>query len=103
MQLYGLTIAEAQDLLKTKQISAQELTTHLAELEAQGFTTIAGVLSAETIERAKRVILDRVEAATGQRIDPQTATAADYEGMTYLPYLLYDDEVFEEIMRNVPS
>jgi aspartyl-tRNA(Asn)/glutamyl-tRNA(Gln) amidotransferase subunit A len=31
MQLYGLTIAEAQDLLKTKQISAQELTRAVLE------------------------------------------------------------------------
>ena len=79
-------------------IDAAELGPHLVELEAQGFTTIRGVLSEATIERAKAAILDRAEHLTGQRIDPGSATAADYEGMTYLPYLLYDDEVFEEIL-----
>jgi hypothetical protein len=80
------------------EISEQRLQPNLVELEAQGFTTIPGVLSDETIERAKRAILGRVEGVTGQKIDPQAATAQDYEGMTYLPYLLYDDEVFEEIL-----
>ncbi len=80
------------------EIGAQELEPHLVELEAQGFTTIPAVLPEQTIERAKRVILDRVERLTGRQIDSETATAEDYEGMTYLPYLLYDDEIFEEIL-----
>lgn len=75
-----------------------ELEAHLLEMETQGFTTIPGVLSEATIGRAKRAILDRVEAATGRKVDPDKATVDDYEGMTYLPYLLYDDEVFEEIL-----
>jgi ectoine hydroxylase-related dioxygenase (phytanoyl-CoA dioxygenase family) len=80
------------------EIGVQDLQPHLLELETQGFTTIPRVLSDETIETAKRAILKRVERATGRRIDPEKATADDYEGMTYLPYLLYDDEVFEEIL-----
>lgn len=79
-------------------IRDEDLEQHLVALETQGFTTIRNVLSADLIERAKQAILRRVEAATGRRIDPLTATAQDYEGMTYLPYLLYDDEVFEEIL-----
>lgn len=80
------------------EIRAQRLEPHLVELETQGYTTIPGVLSAETVERAKDAILRRVESVTGRRIDPENATIEDYEGMTYLPYLLYDDEIFEEIL-----
>lgn len=79
-------------------ITNEDLNQHLVELETQGFTTIRGVLSAATMARAKAAILRRVEKATGRKIDPDTATQQDYEGMTYLPYLLYDDEVFEEIL-----
>ncbi len=71
---------------------------NVLELETQGYTVIPGVLDEATIERAKAAILARVEADTGRRIDPDTATAADFEGMQYLPYLLYEDEVFERIL-----
>ena len=81
-----------------ERIRALDLESHLVELETRGFTTPPGVLPAETIDQAKRSILDRVARTTGRRIDPLTATAADQEGMTYLPYLLYEDEVFEEIL-----
>jgi len=80
------------------EIGALDLAPHLVELETQGFTTIPGVLTEETIERTKRAIIGRVEKNTGRKIDPETATAQDYEGMTYLPYLLYDDQIFEEIL-----
>ncbi len=79
-------------------IADLELNEHLIELETRGYTTVRGVLSAQTVERAKAAILERVERDTGRRIDPQTATADDYEGMTYLPYMLYDDAVFEEVL-----
>lgn len=71
---------------------------NLLALETHGFTVIEGVLSEETLERAKSAILRRVERDTGRTIDPANATVDDYEGMNYLPYLLYDDEVFEEIL-----
>ena len=71
---------------------------HVVELETQGFTTLKGVLSGDQIDRARNAILDRVERKTGCRIDLQTATEQDFQGMTYVPYLLYDDEVFEEIL-----
>jgi ectoine hydroxylase-related dioxygenase (phytanoyl-CoA dioxygenase family) len=74
------------------------LNDHLSELETRGYTTIKGVLTEDRIRRAKEAILDRVEQMTGKRIDPTTATEDDYQGMSYLPYLLYDNEVFEEIL-----
>ena len=71
---------------------------HLIELETRGFTTIEGVLSKGTVERAQAAILDRVEQETGSRIDIETATEDDFEGLKYIPYLLYDDEVFEAVL-----
>jgi ectoine hydroxylase-related dioxygenase (phytanoyl-CoA dioxygenase family) len=44
------------------------------------------------------VILRRVTRTTGRHIDLETETGAGLTGTTYLPYLLYDDEVFERIM-----
>ena len=79
-------------------IDRLSLNSHLNELETQGWTTIKGVLSQNTIERAINALLDRVEKNTGKRIDIETATEDDFGTMDYLPYMLYDDEVFEEVM-----
>ncbi len=80
------------------QIAGLGLNERLIELETQGFTVLPGVLSEDKIARAKAAILHRVVRNTGRPIDPATATAADFEGMQYIPYLLYDDPVFEEIL-----
>ena len=79
------------------------LNENLVELDAQGYTTIRGVLSEDQIERAKQALLNRVEENTGSRVDIGTATSEDFQSamgtsMDYLPYMLYDDEVFEEIL-----
>ena len=74
------------------------LADNLIEIEAAGFTTLKGVLSQEVVERAIDAILDHIEATTGKRIDVNTATEEDYRGMTYLPYLLYQNQVFEDIL-----
>lgn len=71
---------------------------NLIDLETSGYTTIHGVLSEDTMARARQAILARVERDSGKRVDIEAATEDDYEGMTYLPYLLYDAEVFEEIL-----
>ena len=75
-----------------------DLEKNVLELEEHGFTTIPGVLSADTIARATRAIVDRVERETGERIDVETETGDRLKGMSYLAYLLYDDPVFEEIL-----
>ena len=51
----------------------------------------------------RTAILRRVESNTGKKIDPDTATAEDLSGglgvgNNYQHYMLYDDEVFEEIL-----
>jgi len=74
------------------------LSDHLIELETVGYTALRGVLSPDRIERAKAAILARVERATGKRIDIETESGRQITGMSYIPYLLYDDEVFEEIL-----
>ena len=76
---------------------------NLIELETIGYTTVKGVLSEDRIQRAKNAILRRVESNTGKKIDPDTATAEDLSGglgvgNNYQHYMLYDDEVFEEIL-----
>ncbi|MEJ2087246.1 MAG: hypothetical protein P8Y69_01915, partial [Gammaproteobacteria bacterium] len=79
-------------------IAALDLDKNLIELETRGYTTIRSVLPEDTVERAKAAILARVEQDSGKRIDIERATAEDFEGMKYIPYLLYDHEVFEEIL-----
>lgn len=80
------------------QIEALGLNQHLLELEVQGFTVLPDLLSQETIERAQAAILRRVERLSGTPIDPQAAGAADFNGMQYQHYLLFDDPVFPEIL-----
>jgi len=89
----GKALARVMD-----EISKLGLKDHLLELEAVGYTTIKGVLSDRQITSAKRAILDRVEEGTGNKIDLENASMDDFQGMTYVPYLLYDDEIFEEIL-----
>ena len=79
-------------------INELDLARHVVELETHGFTTIEGVISAPLVERAKHAILNRVARTSGRELDEHTASSEDIEGMTYIPYLLYEDEVFEEIL-----
>ena len=74
------------------------MSSHLLELELQGFTVVPGVLSEDRVNRAKEAILRRVEKRTGKKIDPDTAQPEDFHGMQYQPYLIFDDPVFQEIL-----
>jgi ectoine hydroxylase-related dioxygenase (phytanoyl-CoA dioxygenase family) len=80
------------------QITELGLDSNLLELETQGFTTLPGVLSEGQIERARSAIVQRVAQETGRQVDLESESGRGFEGVTYVPYLLYDDEVFEEIM-----
>jgi len=71
---------------------------NLIELETRGFTTIPGVLSENQIKLAKEAIIARAEETTKKTVDIDSESGEGYEGMTYLPYLLYDNEIFEEIL-----
>ena len=74
------------------------LQAHVLELETLGFSVIPGVLSAAQVARAQAVILERYAKDTGHRVDPHTEDGARISGQTYLPYLLYDDPVFADIL-----
>lgn len=71
---------------------------NLLELITEGYTVVRGALSPDTVERAKSAILNTVATRTGHRIDPNAALPADYRGMDYIPYLVFDDPVFQEIL-----
>jgi ectoine hydroxylase-related dioxygenase (phytanoyl-CoA dioxygenase family) len=76
---------------------------NLVELDTQGYTIIRGVLSEDQIERAQQALLNRMEKTTGKRVDIDTATSDDVQSslghsLEYIPYMLYDDEVFEGIL-----
>jgi ectoine hydroxylase-related dioxygenase (phytanoyl-CoA dioxygenase family) len=77
-------------------IHALGLTEKLAELEANGFAVIRGVLDEDEIARAKRAIKARVEERIGGKVDLEEETS--FKGMQYIPHLIDDDEVFTAIL-----
>ena len=79
-------------------VSEYGLEENLIELETKGYTTLHGVLSEEQMSRARDAIVARVERTTGKKIDIHTESGENLTGLNYIPYMLYDDEVFEEIM-----
>lgn len=79
-------------------ISELGLNDHLLALETDGYTVLRGVLSVDQIERASTAILERAAKLAGQPIDIERETGELWGGQRYIPYLLYDDEVFEEIL-----
>ncbi len=57
-----------------RQIRDLGLETNLAELEAFGFTTIEGALSAEQTDRARNAIVKAAEQKWGRSIDIEEET-----------------------------
>jgi len=88
--------ALARILAKVREL---ELDENLIELETQGYTVLKGVLSPTTIERANEAIVKSTERFTGRTgIDIANEDGSKLKGMTYVPRLLYDDPVFEEVL-----
>ena len=81
-----------------QEIQALGLAENVIELDTVGYTIVPNVLDQTTVERTLAAILARVDELTGKRVDLKTATAEDFQGMTYLPYLIYDDPVFTEVL-----
>src|SRR5262245_57677219 len=79
-------------------IRALGLEENVVELEMVGYTTLKNVLSPDVIAQAQAAILRRVMKTTGKHVDLDSETGEGLTGTTYLPYLLYDDEVFEQIL-----
>ena len=77
-------------------IEKLDLNANVTELETKGYTTIKAVLSETQIERAQQAIVASVEKKTGKTVD--LVTSKGFRGWHYVPHMLYDDEVFEDIM-----
>ncbi len=73
-----------------------DLERNLIDLTTQGYSVVPAVLTPAQIDRAKAAIVRRVQQHSGRRVD--LSTGAGFEGQTYVPYLLYDDPVFEEVL-----
>ena len=71
---------------------------HVRHLDAWGYTVIKGALDDHQITAARRAISRRVERVYGCSPDLLEAKKEDFSGLSYLPYLLYDDPVFPEIL-----
>lgn len=78
-------------------IRALGLDQNLIDLETQGFTVLKGVLTPTTIARATDAIVRSTERFTGKS-GINVESGSDLKGMTYVPHLLYDDPVFEEVL-----
>jgi ectoine hydroxylase-related dioxygenase (phytanoyl-CoA dioxygenase family) len=70
------------------------------ELEAQGYTILRNQLTPAQVERAKAGIVARVERTTGRRVNLDDESGASFKGMQYIPYMLYEDPVYEDILMN---
>ncbi len=74
------------------------LAAQLLELGAQGYTVVRGAMPPALVERTKAAIVARVQRTTGRIVDLDGESGAQFRGMQYIPYLLYDDPVFEEVL-----
>ncbi len=81
-----------------RRIEELDLGQHLKELEIDGFTVVPNVLSSDQIDRATMAILRYVERHSGNKLNLETAASSDFHGMMYQHYLLFEDDVFPEIM-----
>jgi hypothetical protein len=79
-----------------REIRALGLESHLAELEAFGFTVIEGALSQQQVKGARDAILAISEERFGRRLDLETES--DYADLQFIPFLLFKDPVFREVL-----
>ena len=104
MSAQAIQAPDQQALARTlATIDGLGLNDNLIELDTRGYTIVRGVLSGEQVERAKAAILKRVEARVGKPVDPDEVTEDDFQSpmgtsLDLVGYLLYDDQVFEEVL-----
>jgi len=96
---------EIQDWVATKelnevyrQIRELGLETNLAELEAFGFTVIEDALSPGLTKELREAILRVAEDFIGRPLDVDNET--EYEGLKFVPYLIFRDPVFKRSVLN---
>ena len=81
-----------------REIRGLGLESHLAELDAFGFTVVEDALSAPLVSRLRAVILDVAAERLGRGLDLDAEEKL--EGVEYIPYLLFRDPAFEEMLLN---
>jgi len=80
-----------------EELDSLGLNANLAELESVGYTTIKGALSPELVARARESIIRAMERKTGAIVDIETESGEIFNGVSLAHYLLFEDEVFEDI------
>lgn len=73
------------------------LETHLGELESVGYTTVKGAISPDQAARARAAIIRVMERKSGHAVDLTAESGEQFGGISLAHYLLFEDEVFEEI------
>ena len=81
-----------------REIRSLGLEANLAELEAFGFTVIPDALSPALTKELKETVLRVAEEWTGRSLDPDNET--EYEGLRFVPFLLFKDPVFKRSVMN---
>lgn len=81
-----------------REIRALGLEPNLAELEAYGFTVIEGALDADLTAALRSRVVDITAARLGRPLDVDGETA--YRGLQFVPYLLFQDDLFRRALLN---
>jgi hypothetical protein len=91
--------AATKELNETyRRIRELGLETNLAELEAFGFTVIEDALSPQLTKELRETILRVAEDFIGRTLDVDNEEG--YEGLKFVPYLLFRDPVFKQSVLN---
>ncbi len=94
--------AAASDLDRIMtEIKRLDLTDHLAELEAYGYTVIENLLPKDTLETAREQILHIAAKQTGRK--PDLKTGEEHPDWRLIPYLMGRHPVFQDILLNEKS
>jgi len=81
-----------------REIRTLGLESNVAELEAFGFTTVPNALTPDQVERARRAVIRVAERRLDKRLDLDGEL--EHRGIAMAHYLMFQDQVFEEIVVN---
>ncbi len=79
------------------EIESLGLNANLAELESIGYTTVKAAISPDQVTRARKAIIRAMERKTGAAVDIESESGDVFNGISLAHYLLFEDEVFEDI------
>jgi hypothetical protein len=81
-----------------REIRELDLERNLAELEAFGFTMIEGALDPELTTGLRDRIVEITSERIGRPLDVEAETG--YQGLQFIPFLLYKDRRFRDVLLN---